>query len=1240
MNGLIQWNCQGIRSKKDELLNIIDIHKPATLAIQETKLWNNNDFKVPNYTILRKDGHFNVTPHGGVALLIHETIPFNQIELNTAYQAVAARIQLKETITVCSLYLSRNHELSVNSLNEILRQLPPPIVLMGDFNSHNVMWGCARVEPRGRVVEEFINTNGLNLLNDGTVTRIGYNSESAIDLTIVSPRLDPVLLWSVAPTPLDSDHCPISIVFLSDRPEENVLPRLNIKRANWGLYAKNPTWQNIPEPNIDDPHESLLDSLYHKFDDAAHQAIPTTKHSKFYPKPYWTAELTVSRLNREKLYQKYRKRKSLHNAIGWKRARAEFRNLLKKTRRQGWIKLASTFTHRTPMSEIYENVRKIQGRNKRKINFLFEHRSYFTTVPEIANLLAKSFSEISSANNYCNKFKFIKTNDEEYPIDFSSKNKECYNSLFSIHELEMALRKSKNSAPGPDRIFYQMIKMLPDNAKEHVLKIINIFWKNTYYPQRWKEAIVIAFPKPGKDHTNPKNYRPIALTSSLGKTVERMVNNRLCDYLDMNGILSNIQCGCRKNRSTIDHLVRLESSIRRAFAHNEHFISIFFDLQKAYDTTWKFGILKDLYDMGLRGRLPQYIREFLTNRFFKVQINNHCSPRYIQEEGVPQGCVLSVTLFAIKINQMSRHVPNDPRFHTSLYVDDFQLAYRHSDLNIIQKKLQECLDLVSQWTMENGFTFSVQKTKAMHFTTIPGMHLSPAIKLYEQPVDYEQTFKFLGLTWDPKLTWKTHIMDLKTKCQKPLNFLRSISCHEWGADQKTLLHLYNILVRSRLDYGSVVYNSACTTTKALLDPIENEGLRIATGAFKSTPICNLQIITNQMPLELRRLQLSVKYYYKMRSHIYNPAFHATIPPTDRLLFHNKNLPLPLAIRVNDFIDDANIPRKSICPAFSYRILNIKVPTWQIKTINFNDSLLSFPKSFTRPEVYRSCFDRLLRTTYAEYYRLYTDGSKTDEGVGAAVVGDGIIRRATLPSEASIFTAELHAIYMASCIVEKADCTHFAIFSDSRGVLQSLQDKNTKNPSSRKLQHRLHDLSANKTIELCWIPGHAGIAGNERADEFAKLAVSGRIENIFINYRDMFPIINTKVYEIWNRDWNTRRGELRNIKESPGTWPSHNVTRREEVVLSRLRSQHTWLTHNYLMNPGVREPPPPCPLCYETVLTVKHLLLHCTDVSNIRRTSFGAFRSNPNPTLKDLLGDEACVDELMTFMRNINAYNLI
>ena len=90
----------------------------------------------------------------------------------------------------------------------------------------------------------------------------------------------------------------------------------------------------------------------------------------------------------------------------------------------------------------------------------------------------------------------------------------------------------------------------------------------------WSQAIVIPIQKPGKYNTDPNNYRPIALTSCICKTMEMMINKRLVWFLKTINILTNIQCGFRKNRSTIDQLVRLETFIRDAFVNKEHAVSI------------------------------------------------------------------------------------------------------------------------------------------------------------------------------------------------------------------------------------------------------------------------------------------------------------------------------------------------------------------------------------------------------------------------------------------------------------------------------------------------------------------------------------------------------------------------------------------------------------------------------------------------------------------------------------------
>lgn len=117
--------------------------------------------------------------------------------------------------------------------------------------------------------------------------------------------------------------------------------------------------------------------------------------------------------------------------------------------------------------------------------------------------------------------------------------------------------------------------------------------------------------------------------------------------------------------------------------------------------------------------------------------------------------------------------------------------------------------------------------------------------MYNEVLPYTDHFKFLGLIWDNKLTWKNHIAQLKADCNKKIGLLRSITAQDWGADQHCLMKIYRMLIRSKIDYGAIVYNSACQSNLKLLDPIANEALRISTGCFKSTPSATLHVLADE-----------------------------------------------------------------------------------------------------------------------------------------------------------------------------------------------------------------------------------------------------------------------------------------------------------------------------------------------------------------------------------------------------------
>ena len=171
--------------------------------------------------------------------------------------------------------------------------------------------------------------------------------------------------------------------------------------------------------------------------------------------------------------------------------------------------------------------------------------------------------------------------------------------------------KAKPRAPGPDGIHNNVQKHLPEDTLKIPKDILNKIWISADFPQQWRAATVIPIPKPNKDRTDPLIYRPIALTSCLCKVLEHMINARLIWHLEKYRILDRSQCGFRKHRSMTDHMVSLERYLQDAFAQRQQAVGLFFDLGKDYETTCQYGIIRDLHRVGIRGRLPVFVSEYL-----------------------------------------------------------------------------------------------------------------------------------------------------------------------------------------------------------------------------------------------------------------------------------------------------------------------------------------------------------------------------------------------------------------------------------------------------------------------------------------------------------------------------------------------------------------------------------------------------------------------------------------------------
>ena len=675
---IIQWNCRGVKPRFEELLLLLSLLRPSVFCLQETFLKPNDTFTLKGFNIYNHIHLDCLRASGGSSLLVHSTLPQRQIKLKTDLQAVAVSVTLEKEITFCSVYIPPSYLLKSEQLTSLLQQLPSPYMLVGDFNSHNVLWGCNDNDPRGELIEDFITKNDICLMNDKSNTYLdsGKGTFSSLDLSLCHPSLYLDYDWSVCEDQRGSDHFPILIESVQTHDEAHN-PKWKLNKADWDLFHTlcNESLTDTFLSDSSDPITDFTSSLIN----ISEKCIPKTSTNPKKSNPWYNDDCKEAIKQRKDTLSKFCKFPTHENLNSYRNSRANARRTIKSAKRKSWRTYVSNLNYKTPTKKVWDMVRKISGKSKsasyHHLNYNFNNANETaSTKQDIADTLASQFCSNSSTSHYSEEFQKYKKEQEKTKLHFKSSNNEEYNTPFNLDELKDAISKAHDTATGPDEVHYQILKHLPPKSLLALLDIFNDMWETGKFPESWELATIIPIPKPGKDHAEPNSYRPIALTSCLCNTLERMINVRLVWYLESNNLISPVQSGFRSERSTNDNLVRLETFIRDAFVAKEHVVAVFFDLEKAYDTTWRHGIMRDLHDLGIRGRLATFIENFLADRWIQVRVGSTLSEKFDQAQGVPQGSILSTTLFNIKINSIMDCL--DPKTDGSLYVDDFCMCYR------------------------------------------------------------------------------------------------------------------------------------------------------------------------------------------------------------------------------------------------------------------------------------------------------------------------------------------------------------------------------------------------------------------------------------------------------------------------------------------------------------------------------------------------------------------------------------
>lgn len=852
----LQWNICGLSTRYAELELLTKRYRPPIIALQEVQTRQARQKLVSG----GYEWEFAFPPgevsKNGAALGIEKDIPHEFLRLNTTLQAVAATVKWPVQATFVSIYICKNDGKRTlqEKLEQLLNQLPSPIVLLGDFNAHSYLWGSEQLDERGKAIESFIADGSLIVLNNGTHTRVDLytGKTSAIDLSIVSESLARRLSWEVIDDSCGSDHFPIVIRDTDKLTEpEQKRPRWKFNNADWKKFQEA---LYVPNTVNAEAFEIAVVS-------AAESSIPQTGTKVNRRAVHWWNEAVAKAIkDRRKALRKLRKlnkddpRKARALEV-FKAARREARNAIKAAKAQSWSAFVTGISPALNTREIWRRINTFRKGNSSTIKKISTSEGVVENPVQIANILADQFYRVS-ADASLHPEHIEKRNSTHFVVDHTKHDNDFYNADFSMAELRWAINRGKGMSDGVDRIGYPMLQHLSEAMEEYLLELLNQVWRTGKIPPRWKEGLVVPIPKTDKDPTQPANLRPITLVSCVGKTLERMVNRRLMQLLESKGVLGTRQHGFRTGHGVDTYLADLEEEIDTALQEGKHTELVLLDLAKAYDTAWRAPIIANLSKWGIGGNMGRYMEDFLSDRTFRVVVGGATSTSRILENGVPQGTVIAVTAFLIRMTEVEPFIPAG--VEVRMYADDILLSTKGWKASEVRKRSQKAVAAVEAWTTLYGFQLSSSKSELLHICRKNRHADLPDVTTDNGPIATVKSARLLGVSLDSRFRFWKHIEVTRRNVASSNRVMAVLGGHLAAGARTTMLMAQRAIVQSRLFFGWGAVSNASSARRKRLEASYNAGIRSASGAFKSSPISAIMAEAGVLPFAYEEMLRLVK----------------------------------------------------------------------------------------------------------------------------------------------------------------------------------------------------------------------------------------------------------------------------------------------------------------------------------------------------------------------------------------------
>ena len=810
-------NARSMTNKTDELKLILDKHKIGIACITETWLKKNNtiynDFFFNNQ-FQPLFAHREKRKGGGCAILISNCLTFRCIFQGSKFQCelICVKLLIAQPILIICIY--RPPDCTVKNTRKILKYIynllgnTKRYIILGDFNSPNINWNMlAASDQIGKVLLEFINqTNAIQSVNKPT------REKAILDLVLSFP--DNLVSTNVIENFSTSDHNMVKFkVCINERckriKQSNVLVR-NINRKNLNECRK-----NISSINWDYilPYYFSIEEKYSKL---------TTCLLGIYDKimPLRPIKKIIKEKYPRDIKDLYKRKLSTYNELKKTPLNIDIKMKYKIISKQLKTKIQShnLKKEQIAISKGYNSIHKFIKRkmgDNGYIAFLTDSNDkIYKDNLEKSNILAKTFLTNFSDKKLQNEV--INENNELSMLDLDL-------DVIQIREL---LRKLPNkNSTSPDGIPYILLKHSAEELAPILTEIFRIILDSGNIPKIWSTSIIIPIHKKG-DKSDPNNYRPISLTCTLCRVLERIISIEIIRFLNKKSYFSDDQYGFLTNRSTSTQMLVMLNDFYKAIQLNKSIDLVYIDFARAFDSVPINRILYKLKSIGISGKIYMFIKNFLENRTFRVKIEDTLSDSFSTLSGVPQGSVLGPLLFLIFINDLPKYLPES--INIKIYADDVKLYIEHKN-DFETEILSEALSCIEQWSIINGIDISLEKCVVLY---IGKNNNKRKYRLLGKQMSEVDSVRDLGIIIDSSLSFSQHY----EKIIKNAYFLtHQIFRLIKTKDINKLVFCYKTYVRPCLEYATEVWNPSKVETSHQIERVQKFFTRIALKICSITP---------------------------------------------------------------------------------------------------------------------------------------------------------------------------------------------------------------------------------------------------------------------------------------------------------------------------------------------------------------------------------------------------------------------